>query len=292
MNLMLFNRAVANAGPMSDTQRKAMWAKRRSPAAAVPPRSQVLDIPGRGAVRVPISAPPSRIRLPGAPSGSGARYMDELPGILPGEWRGLPGGPSADGKPPATKPPERVVPTKPIDQIRQPPTGTRGWGESRPGEMYPAVEGPGNPSWERRHPERAPGGLPAERPRGYTPPIIPQRPGVAYPGGSPNFDERTGRYVYAPIQKPGRPSLVIGYDPRGQPILDPTVPHIPEDPRFRPVGPGDTPVPYGNDAIGGAGRIPFGNDAIGGATRDLSPKVRQTIIGLQNLLDRMRGFAT
>jgi hypothetical protein len=28
----------------------------------------------------------------------------------------------------------------------------RQWGETRPGEMYPQVEGPGNPSWERRNP--------------------------------------------------------------------------------------------------------------------------------------------
>ena len=279
MNLMIFNRAVANAGPMSDTQRKAMWAKRRSPAARVPPRTQAVDIPGRGAVRVPISAPVSRIRLPGAPSGSGARYMDELPGILPGEWRGLPGGPSADGKPPATKPPERPVPVKPIDQIRQPPAspyippgqpGGRPWGESRPGEMYPQVEGPGNPSWERRHPERAPGGLPAERPRGYTPPIIPQQPGVAYPGGSPNFDERTGHYITSPIQRPGRPSLVIGYDPRAQPAPAPPA-----------AEPGNTRHWFGDDGI-----------AVGNPGRDLDPKVRKVVIGLQNMLDRLRGYAT
>ena len=30
---------------------------------------------------------------------------------------------------------------------------TRGWGETIPGMMYPAVEGPGNPSWERRNPQ-------------------------------------------------------------------------------------------------------------------------------------------
>ena len=28
----------------------------------------------------------------------------------------------------------------------------RGWGESRPGEAYIQVEGPGNPSWEERNP--------------------------------------------------------------------------------------------------------------------------------------------
>ena len=172
MNLMLFNRAVANAGPMSDTQRKAMWAKRRSPAAAAGPR--VLGIVTK-------------------------RQAPSMP------------APAAPGA--------------------QPP---RGWGESRPGEMYPAVEGPGNPSWERRHPERAPGGLPADRPRGYTPPIIPQPPAAA--PGSP--------YPNIPVTRPGAqvPEPIIGWDPRGHPIYDPTIPHIPEDPRFRPIRPGDTPV--------------------------------------------------
>ena len=32
----------------------------------------------------------------------------------------------------------------------------REWGESRPDEVYIQVEGPGNPSWESRNPERAP----------------------------------------------------------------------------------------------------------------------------------------
>ena len=34
--------------------------------------------------------------------------------------------------------------------------GARAWGESRPGEMYAQVEGPGNPSWERRNPDKNP----------------------------------------------------------------------------------------------------------------------------------------
>lgn len=29
----------------------------------------------------------------------------------------------------------------------------RKWGEVLPGRKYPAVEGPGNPSWERRNPK-------------------------------------------------------------------------------------------------------------------------------------------
>ncbi len=35
----------------------------------------------------------------------------------------------------------------------------RRWGESRPDEMYIQIEGPGNPSWERRNPDRAPRGF-------------------------------------------------------------------------------------------------------------------------------------
>jgi len=34
----------------------------------------------------------------------------------------------------------------------------RKWGESRPGEMYVQWEGPGNPSWEARHPDQRPTG--------------------------------------------------------------------------------------------------------------------------------------
>lgn len=35
------------------------------------------------------------------------------------------------------------MPVKPV---------ARGWGQELPGRSYPAVEGPGNPSWERRNP--------------------------------------------------------------------------------------------------------------------------------------------
>ena len=61
--------------------------------------------------------------------------------------------------------------------------GGRPWGESRPGEMYPAVEGPGNPSWERRHPERNPGaGLnPGMRPSPPPAPAPVAPPPVAVP---------------------------------------------------------------------------------------------------------------
>ena len=250
MNTELLNRAIENAGPMSEAQRRAMWAKRGNPAAGA----------ARAAPRAPVQSMPVR----GRPVG-----------VLPGERNGMPRGPAADGAVamPITKPTPRPIPTKPIDQIRQPPantppTGMRGWGEVRPGEMYPQVEGPGNPSWERRHPERAPGGLPAERPRGYTPPIIPQDPrgvpGRQYLGGSANFDERTGRYV----TQPSPPASAA------QPFR-PALPHT-------PIDQGGVTVP----------RAPIDGGGIALPRRDLDPKVRQAIAGLQNMLDRLRGFST
>ena len=39
--------------------------------------------------------------------------------------------------------------------IQPVPRRDREWGESRPGEGYIQIEGPGNPSWERRNPRRS-----------------------------------------------------------------------------------------------------------------------------------------
>ena len=47
---------------------------------------------------------------------------------------------------------EREVTIQPVP----PPREERRWGESRPDEMYIQIEGPGNPSWERRNPDRRP----------------------------------------------------------------------------------------------------------------------------------------
>jgi hypothetical protein len=260
MNTELLNRAIENAGPMGDAQRRAMWAKRGSPASA----------PRAAGARAPVTPMPVRGRPVAA-------------GILPGEWEGRP-GPTADGRPAApVKPaPGRPIPTKPIDQIRPPvrSTGSRQWGESRPGEMYPAVEGPGNPSWERRHPELAQGGQPAVRPRAsdilypggtsrfdertgrYVNPQDPRgQPGMRYPGGSPNFDERTGRYTTPPaVPQPGQP--------------------------WRPLASPDTPATPRITIDGGGIAVPRTPG------RELDPNVRQAIAGLQNMLDRLRGFST
>jgi len=45
--------------------------------------------------------------------------------------------------------------TKTMKSLKQ--TKSRKWGESQPGGRYPAVEGPGNPSWERRNPGKESG---------------------------------------------------------------------------------------------------------------------------------------
>lgn len=49
---------------------------------------------------------------------------------------------------PTLNPELPVSPKTQINPINQP----RPWGVALPGHMYPAVEGPGNPSWERRNP--------------------------------------------------------------------------------------------------------------------------------------------
>ena len=49
---------------------------------------------------------------------------------------------------------EAEIPERREVNIQPVPRRDREWGESRPGEGYIQVEGPGNPSWERRNPIR------------------------------------------------------------------------------------------------------------------------------------------
>jgi len=53
-----------------------------------------------------------------------------------------------DGRYPGT--PGTIEPTP--ESVETDLSVPRAWGETRPGEMYPQVEGPGNPSWEKRNP--------------------------------------------------------------------------------------------------------------------------------------------
>ena len=49
---------------------------------------------------------------------------------------------------------ESEIPERREVNIQPVPRRDREWGESRPGEGYIQVEGPGNPSWEKRNPRR------------------------------------------------------------------------------------------------------------------------------------------
>ena len=50
---------------------------------------------------------------------------------------------------------EAEIPERREVSIQPVPRRDREWGESRPGEGYIQVEGPGNPSWERRNPRES-----------------------------------------------------------------------------------------------------------------------------------------
>ena len=61
---------------------------------------------------------------------------------------------------------------------------------------------------------------------------------------------RTGSVSARVLATPRADPAIIGTDPQGNPIYDPRAPHFPEDKRFRPIGPGDTPAnpPAGSNA--------------------------------------------
>lgn len=65
---------------------------------------------------------------------------------------------------------------------------TRRWGERLPGQYYPGIEGPGNPSWEKRNPlptrqvPSKPLPTPASSPAPVIRPISPLPPLPVNPG--------------------------------------------------------------------------------------------------------------
>ena len=97
-------------------------------------------------------------------------HWGEPPKTLTKDIRELPGGYGKGSSTLAKWIAERMAadraPVKPMPVTRpgmNKPLPPRKWGETRPGEMYPQVEGPGNPSWERRNPQsnsNAPSKLP------------------------------------------------------------------------------------------------------------------------------------
>lgn len=110
------------------------------------------------------------------------------------------------------------------------PTTQRPWGVAIPGQMYPQVEGPGNPSWEARNPQ-------------------PTNPKYQQPIDSTKIDERQ-RLLPMPIQptplpirpspiKPTYPSPIkpvqLGVPGATRPINNPNVPIV--NPIIRPIKP-------------------------------------------------------
>ena len=85
-------------------------------------------------------------------------------------------------------------------------TSDRKWGERKPWKYYPAIEGPGNPSWEARNPPRwgdlsKKPGLPEVPP---TKPVPPRWPGPRIPSRKPVYPGKPG----FPPRKPGFPPRI------------------------------------------------------------------------------------
>lgn len=189
----ILERPLANAiapGAIGDAQRRAIWAKRNNPAAAsATPRPMTQTTPTplpHPLITVAPTPFPGQLMSKPAPASSlrilvgadgGKRFVQPI--TLP---------------PPAQQQ-HAVLPVK-LPTVSPPPSTTtpaqpRKWGESRPGEMYMQVEGPGNPSWEKRHPELAPASGTAAPPQHHlldTPPTKTPRASNDIPYGS---DART-----------------------------------------------------------------------------------------------------
>ena len=292
MNTMhLFNRALANAGPMAPEQRKAMFfamkqsggggggGKGGGGGAAARDQSGI----GPG---TPINNPSPALK----------KFMDETQKYImsegggsmfkegfrtkSGKWipnpdyaSGQTGGPTmpvprgGSGDNFVAPPPSRPTPQPGMSLT---PTV--------PGMMYPAVMPPAGTHWEYdpnggRHPVRD--GM-------VTPGVQPRDPGQVYTGGNPDFDERTGQYrdpsqmVGGPAPVRGGPNApIVATNPKNGSVTGGRVAVRPELPGTNPPpvrglpikeGPITTPKPYKPgvppvptkppNQIGGGGGIP------------------------------------
>ena len=292
MNTMhLFNRALANAGPMAPEQRKAMFfamkqsggggggGKGGGGGAAARDQSGI----GPG---TPINNPSPALK----------KFMDETQKYImsegggsmfkegfrtkSGKWipnpdyaSGQTGGPTmpvprgGSGDNFVAPPPSRPTPQPGMSLT---PTV--------PGMMYPAVMPPAGTHWEYdpnggRHPVRD--GM-------VTPGVQPRDPGQVYTGGNPDFDERTGQYrdpsqmVGGPAPVRGGPNApIVATNPKNGSVTGGRVAVRPELPGTNPPpvrglpikeGPITTPKPYKPgvppvptkppNQIGGGGGVP------------------------------------
>lgn len=146
--------ALANAsGHLTEQQRKAMFAKFGRQGGGAP-----RTFPGRPSGSTPL--PPNSqttpigeiLPNPETPRGWG----ESRPGETYVQWEG-PGNPSWERRHPELNPESRAAQPPELHNPTPPPNGaTRRWGEERAGEYYLTWEGPGNPRWEREHPDMAP----------------------------------------------------------------------------------------------------------------------------------------
>ena len=210
VRIHLLERPLANAiapGGIGDAQRRAIWAKRNNPAAGgAQPRSMTQTTPTPVPHQLITVAPtpfPGQLVSKAAPASSlrilvGADGSKQFvqPVTPPAQHHAvLPVTPPPVSQPPATAQPSQQ----------------RKWGESRPGEMYFQVEGPGNPSWEKRHPELAPAGGSVAPPQHHlleTPPTKTPRASSDIPYGS---DARTVPAAPAapPNSQPAAPARTL-----------------------------------------------------------------------------------
>lgn len=158
------------------------------------------------------------------------------------------------------RPPPAPAPTDSPRYIPPGQPGGRPWGESNPGEMYPAIEGPGNPAWERRHPERNPiaGNAPGTRPAPTAPAQKPQQSNGLNKGQReearpsqhvapiPGLTAAEASAVYA---RRAAAAIAAGRGPAPKPALTlpiPTRPTPPTTPPANPptIGPAPPPPPW------------------------------------------------
>ena len=96
-------------------------------------------------------------RVPGVPTPVMPQPTPGGERIQPGGTLGTPGtpkyGPLAPSGTLGTPGTPKYGPLTTTGGTLGTPEGGRKWGEKIPGEFYPAIEGPGNPSWEARNPQ-------------------------------------------------------------------------------------------------------------------------------------------
>ena len=287
MNTMhLFNRALANAGPLNDQQRKAIFAKGGGGRPGGGGGGSVVRDQKTGGSGVRFIGWAGQGEANGLPSEDFIRQAERLgygrSNFLPG-WEDTPLGKRLKSLigPVAGTTPQRGGSG---DNFGVPPPGSvtpqpgMSLKPTVPGMMYPAVQPPAGTHWEYdpnggRHPVRD--GM-------VTPGVQPRDPGQVYTGGNPDFDERTGQYrdpsqmVGGPAPVRGGPNApIVATNPKNGSVTGGRVAVRPELPGTNPPpvrglpikeGPITTPKPYKPgvppvptkppNQIGGGGGIP------------------------------------